>query len=253
MTWFAAVALIVHMHLFFLAALRLKNNGVADIAWGLGFVVVGWALIFSAGQPSNRLWLLVGLVTIWGVRLAGHILLRNRKKKEDWRYAQWRKQWGRWWLVRSYLQVFVLQGCLLAVVATPMFLVAGGSSVPLVIWDVVAVGVWLIGFLFEAVGDYQLTVFKSNPANKGKLLTTGLWRYTRHPNYFGEVALWWGVFLLVLPVPYGWLAIVSPALITYLLLKVSGIPMLEKKYQGRADFEAYKKRTNAFFPWFPGE
>jgi steroid 5-alpha reductase family enzyme len=145
----------------------------------------------------------------------------------------------------------MLQGLFLLITAYPVMLINHSKETGIVLLDVIGVIVWLKGFFFEAVGDYQLSKFKRNAGNKGKIMTRGLWRYTRHPNYFGETAMWWGIFLMALSVRYGWTAIVSPLMITFLLLRVSGITMLEKKYVGNKEFEEYAKRTSAFFPWFP--
>ncbi|MGB6867261.1 MAG: DUF1295 domain-containing protein, partial [Candidatus Aminicenantaceae bacterium] len=175
----------------------------------------------------------------------------NRGKGEDFRYAKWRHDWGRWFMLRSYFQIFMLQGAFLFIIALPIMLVNFSGREDLTAIDFLGIGVWCIGFFFEAVSDYQLRQFKKRPENKGKIITTGLWKYTRHPNYFGEVVLWWGIFLLALSVKNGWIVILSPLLLSFLILRVSGVTMLEKKYAGNAEFEAYAKRTNAFFPWFP--
>lgn len=235
----------------FLLALKKKDNSIVDIAWGLGFVGVAILTFFLKEGWTTRQILVSGLVFIWGTRLAIHIAIRNKGKGEDFRYAKWRKEWGRWFLLRSYFQVFMLQGVFLLVISLPIVFVNFSDGPGLSLTDFLGVGVWGVGFIFEAVGDYQLKRFKKRPENKGKIITTGLWKYTRHPNYFGEVAIWWGIFLLALPVKNGWFAILCPLLITFLLLRVSGVTMLEKKYAGNAEFEAYAKKTNAFFPWFP--
>jgi steroid 5-alpha reductase family enzyme len=249
---FAALVLLAFMSAIFVAALRLADNSIVDVAYGAAFVLVGWSTFAVYGTEHPRPLLVLGLVTVWGVRLAVHIFLRKLGEDgEDPRYRKWREEWGDTFLWRSFLQIFMLQGAVVYVVALPVLLVVnrpGGALGPL---DLLGVVVWLLGFLFEAAGDWQLLRFKRNPANKGHLIQRGLWRYTRHPNYFGEAVLWWGVFLVALGAPAGLLAIVSPLTIDYLLLKVSGIPMLEARYEGHPEFAAYKQRTNAFFPWFP--
>ncbi|WKZ24018.1 MAG: DUF1295 domain-containing protein [Candidatus Dojkabacteria bacterium] len=238
-----------YMTCWFIFSLFLKRNDIADIAWGLGFVLMAWLSFDYGTQPKYAL-LISLLVTIWGIRLALHIYLRNRKKTEDYRYLEWRKTW-RHFYIRSYLQVFMLQGVFLYVISLP-FLVTNlvpahfdSLLVPL------GVILWTVGFLFESVGDLQLSRFISQPENKGKLMTSGLWKYSRHPNYFGEVAVWWGIFLLAYAVTGNLLLIISPLLITVLLLAISGIPLLEKKYEGRADWEEYKRKTSALFPLPP--
>jgi len=241
---------------FVFAQIR-RRNDIADVLWGIGFVAIAIYGFFDHNVvPTLRQLVVVALVTIWGGRLAWHIFRRNRNKPEDYRYAKWRKDWGNWFYLRSYLQVFLLQGLLMVLVSAPVIFINrfDQSLIKLFSIDnflVIGVAVWVIGFYFESRGDRELKSFISDPNNKGKLLTTGLWAYTRHPNYFGEVTQWWGIFIIALGLPYGWLSIIGPLTITFLILKVSGVPMLEKKYEGNADFAEYKKRTNAFFPWFP--
>ena len=247
----AAAAVLIYMILWFIVSLVLKRNDVADVAWGGGFIVAALAALVSWGAATDRAVLVVALVIIWGARLALHIGLRNRGKGEDARYRKWREEWGRHATLRSFFQIYILQGVLLLVISLPAVRVITAPESPLAFLDLLGGGVWLTGFLFEAVGDWQLLQYKKDPANKGKVITTGLWRYSRHPNYFGEVTLWWGVFLLALAAPGGWMTIIGPITITGLILGVSGIPMLEKKYEGNAAFDEYKRRTSAFFPLPP--
>lgn len=238
--------------LWFGIAVGMKRNDVADVAWGLGYVVL--ALFLSLTRPVDARDVLVyGLVIVWGLRLSLHIHLRNRSREEDFRYRRWREAWGRWFFVRSYLQVFLLQGALLLLIASPMLVTSASTGPPLGWLARLGALLWAIGFFFEAVGDEQLRRFKADPSNEGEIMTEGLWRYTRHPNYFGEVTLWWGVFLIALPTSFGPWALVSPVTITVLILFVSGIPMLERKYAGDPDFEAYRERTSVFFPLPPKE
>jgi len=247
----AALTVLAYMTLVFILALLKKNNGVVDIAWGLGFIMVSWTVFLSNGQGHVRQWLALALVTVWGGRLAWHIFRRNRGKEEDFRYAAWRRQWGKYFIVRSFFQIFMLQGLLLLLVMAPLLLILGQEQPPLNLLDGLGALVWLAGILFEAVGDRQLAAFIKEPAHRGQLMTGGLWAYTRHPNYFGEAALWWGMGIIALSAPSGWLGLTGPLVITFLLLFVSGVPLLEKKYAGRPDWEEYKKRTPIFFPWFP--
>ena len=236
-----------YMSIWFVVGQILKRNDVADIAWGLGFVIVAWtAFVFSPAQSLLSL-LVNSMVTAWGMRLALHIYQRNRHKSEDARYAQWRIDWGRFVVIRSYVQIFLLQGMFLYIITLPVLLinVSGGE---LNLMNIGGMFVWLTGFLFEVISDKQLADFLKNPENKGKLMQTGLWHYSRHPNYFGEVTGWWGIFIIGLSLPYGWMTIVGPLTITTLILFVSGVPLLEKKYEGRPDFEAYKRKTSMFFP-----
>jgi steroid 5-alpha reductase family enzyme len=243
-----------YMTVWYVVALIKKDNSVADIAWGLGFVLVA-ACSFLFWRTALSLPLLAtSLVAVWGLRLSIHILARNRRKGEDPRYAAWRAKWGRSFVWRSYLQVFLLQGFFLIVISAPIVFVnvsplsPPGWGFP---WWLAGLLVWIAGFVFEAVGDAQLARFKRDPANKGKIMDRGLWKYTRHPNYFGESLMWWGIFVIALEAPYGWITIASPLLITFLLVKVSGVPMLERRYAGNPDFQAYARRTSAFVPWLP--
>lgn len=245
-----ALLLLIYMNVWFVFSLMKKRNDVADVAWGLGFVLVAWASLLLSDESSPLGILTTILVTVWGSRLAFHIFRRNKGKGEDYRYSEWRRQWGKWFYIRSYFQIYILQGILLLAVSTPVLIINQSNrtlSDPLVAAGFI---VWLIGFFFEVVGDWQLAQFLKDPANRGKLMTSGLWAYTRHPNYFGEVTLWWGVWLLSLTTPFAWVAILGPLTITFLILKVSGIPMLEKKLIEHPDFAEYKMKTNVFFPWF---
>ncbi len=241
----------VYMTIWFLIALRLRRNDVADIAWGGGFIIAAFIALFAAGTVTLRSAIVTLLVLIWGVRLAIHIGLRSSRKGEDPRYRAWRESWGRFFIVRSFFQIFMLQGLLLLVISFPVIQINVAPTSPLTLLDGLGIAVWLTGFFFEVTGDWQLKQFVQNPANRGKLINTGLWRYSRHPNYFGEVTQWWGIYLIALSTPRGWITILGPITITVLILFVSGIPMLEKKYHGRPEFEAYKRRTSAFFPLPP--
>jgi steroid 5-alpha reductase family enzyme len=248
----AAAVIFVYVNLVHLVALWKKDNGIMDAAWGTGFVLVAlFALGRADGLDARRL-LLGALVLAWGVRLSVHILIRNAGREgEDFRYRHWRETWGRWFYVRSYLQIYMLQGTVMLLVSLPILLVGARRGGPLGPLDALGAGVWLLGFAFEAVGDCQLLRFKRNPANKGRVMRYGVWRLTRHPNYFGEATLWWGCCLIAINVPGGWWALISPVLIDFLLLWVSGIPMLEAKYLDNPEYREYRRTTSAFFPWFP--
>ena len=241
-----AAALFIYMNVWFVIAVITKKNDVADIAWGLGFVCLSW-LAFAFSDASARAIVVNILVTIWGLRLAWHIARRNIGKPEDRRYAAWREEWKHFY-VRSYFQIFMLQGLLLFLIIQPVLFIQLSAQAPVNIIDHFGIGVWIIGFLFESIGDAQLKRFLSDPNNKGKIMTSGIWAYSRHPNYFGEVTQWWGIFLLAVSLPFGYITIIGPLTITFFILFVSGVPMLEKKYAGRPDFEEYKKKTSAFIP-----
>lgn len=251
MSYYATLSavLFVYMSLWFVVSILRKRNDVADVAWGLGFVLLAWTAYVLSGTHSARAMLVCILVSVWGVRLAWHIFKRNKGKTEDYRYLAWRKEWGAWFYPRSYFQVYLLQGVLLFLIITPVLLINKYDGGEFGLFDLFGVVVWLCGFYFEVVGDSQLARFIKEPANKGKLMQSGLWAYTRHPNYFGEVTQWWGLWIIALSVPYGFLGIIGPATITFLILKVSGIPMLERKMQEHPDFAAYSQRVNKFLPW----
>ena len=253
MNYYLTLALLLwaYMSLGFVISLVKGRNDVADVAWGLGFVLLAWTSFFLS-RASGTAGILVGiLVSVWGLRLAWHIHARNRGKAEDYRYMAWRLEWGKWFYARSYLQVYLLQGALLFLIALPVLIinrVAGGTFGFL---GGIGVGVWLFGFIFESVGDAELARFAKDPRNRGKILQSGLWRYTRHPNYFGEVVQWWGIGLVALGVARSWVGLIGPLTITILILKISGIPMLEKKMAENPDFADYKRRTSVFVPRFP--
>lgn len=235
-----------------LISLRLKNSSIVDLFWGLFFVLAVWQFFaLTDGAPARKL-LIAALVTVWGVRLSGHLLLRNWGQGEDFRYAQWRRETGPsyWW--KSYFRVFFLQGTIAWLLSAPL-LIAQFQADPaaLTVFDIAGAVVWGIGFFFEAVSDWQLRRFKADPANKGKLLTTGLWRYSRHPNYFGDAAQWWGFFLVAVSGPWGVLTVYAPLLMTLLLMRVSGVTLLERTLQARPGYEDYMARTSAFFPLPP--
>lgn len=182
-----ALILFGYMSLWFLISVVKKRNDVADVAWGLGFILLTWSSFFLFASFSLRGLIASILVSIWGSRLAWHIHRRNRNKKEDYRYLAWRQEWGRFFYIRSYFQVYLLQGALLYLIIVPVLLINSNAGSSFNVIDSLGILVWLLGFFFEAVGDAQLARFLQDPANRGKIMQSGLWRYSRHPNYFGEV------------------------------------------------------------------
>ena len=212
-----------------------KRNDIADTAWGLGFILVTiYNLLFN---PSFKLLISLILVSIWGLRLAIHIYNRNKNKKEDYRYKQWKNN--------AYLKVFITQGFFMWLICWPIIF----SQQNLNWLNILGIFIWIVGFYFEATADKQLKEFINNPNNKGKIMQSGLWANSRHPNYFGEVTMWWGIWLINLNP--NWWTIIGPLTITFLILKVSGVPLLEKKYEGNPEFEKYKKKVSVFIPWWP--
>jgi len=243
----SVVIVFVFMNLFFLLSLKLKRNDIADSAWGVGFIVLSLYHLIKSGLFLQTKIILTALVILWGLRLLIYTTIRNRKISEDFRYKNWKKQWGKTVILRSYLQVFLLQGFFMILIALPITLYnrfAGGTW----FWGFIGLLVWILGFYFETVSDIQMYNFKKDKKNKGKIMTTGLWSYSRHPNYFGEVTMWWGIWILTIGSNFWYIGLLGPLTITFLILKVSGIPMLEKKYEGNPEFEKYKKVTSPFFP-----
>ncbi len=234
---------------WFLVALYKKRNDVADVAWGLGFTVICTFLLYR--QPFSPLLLLMSvLVIVWGTRLSLHIHRRNGDKPEDFRYRKWREEWGKVFVVRSYLQVFVLQGAFMLIIASPLVWASAQPSPSWSIWTWLGILGWITGFLFQAVGDAQLAAFVKTK-KPGEIISTGLWKYSRHPNYFGEIVMWWSIFLMTVPLEGSLWFIVSPITITWLLAFVSGVPLLEAKYKDNPDFQEYKRKTSVLIPWPP--
>lgn len=225
----------VYMTLWYGLSVLKKRNDIADVAWGLGFVLVSVFNLISNPILKSKITLL--LILFWGTRLAWHIYQRNKDKKEDYRYQNWKKS--------AYLKVFLTQGFFMWLICFPILV-----SIDNVEWfNLIGILVWVLGFYFEALSDWQLKKFLDNPQNKGKIMQSGLWAYSRHPNYFGEVTMWWGIWLLNLSFVQNWWTIIGPLTITFLILKVSGIPLLEKRYEGNPEFEEYKKKVSPFIPW----
>lgn len=239
--------------LTYIIANRIKDASIVDIIWGAVQVIVAIVLLLLVDGTSYVRLLVSLYIVLWGVRLAWHIGSRKLGEPEDKRYQNFRKEWGDtyWW--RSILQIYVLQGLLASVMALPLIVVAHPENAQFTDhtwWVAIGSLVWWYGFLFEAIGDWQLRQFiKTKKA--GEIMTDGLWQYTRHPNYFGEVTQWWGLWIILVPLAYGWWALATPILITFLILKVSGITMLEKRYKDNKKYQEYKKRTSPFIPMPP--
>jgi len=236
-----------------LVSLWMKDCGIIDIFWGIGFVIVGWYYAVEQGLElmGLRNMVLLIMITLWGLRLAIYLAIRNLGKPEDYRYAQWRAENGKQWWWISYLKVFILQGVLLWIISS-IYYPSLSAKGDLQWFDYVGIGFWAIGLFFEAVGDWQMMCFKKYPVNKGKVMDQGLWRYTRHPNYFGDAMVWWGFFFFSLAHPNGIYYIFCPILMTFLLLKVSGVAMLEEGLkESKPAYATYIRQTSAFIPWWP--
>jgi steroid 5-alpha reductase family enzyme len=239
--------------LLWLLSLAKRDVSIIDVFWGLGFVGLTWLYRALGSETNPRQWLLLFLITVWGVRLAFYILWRNWGHGEDRRYQAMRVYRGEqfWWM--SLFTIFFLQAVLLWIIAAPLFVVQITAGQPAWSWtDILGVLFWGVGFFFEAVGDWQLARFKADPTNRGRVMRSGLWAYTRHPNYFGDAMVWWGYFFFALSVPGGAWTVIGPLLMTFLLLKVSGVALLEQTItERRPEYRDYINRTSAFVPWFP--
>jgi steroid 5-alpha reductase family enzyme len=249
------VGVLLFMTVMFIISRVVKRTDIVDAAWGPGFVVAAAsALLVSKYEYDiglNLQTLVTLLVVVWAARLSYTISKRLISKAEDQRYVDLRKQWKGNVAVNTYLRIFVTQALLATVISAAVIQINLSEQMPLGIIAYFGLFIWLLGFIFEAVGDWQLKRHLANPKNKGKLMTGGLWKYTRHPNYFGEATMWWGIFIIALQLPYGWLGIITPVVITYLLLFVSGVPMTEKSFGGRPGWKAYAARTSKFLPLPP--
>ncbi len=250
-----AVLISAVMLIVWVISIPCKDVSIIDLIWGLGFVFIGW-LTFVITEPNSspsRL-LLPCLTTIWGLRLSGYLALRNLGHAEDPRYAKMRAYSGEvFWIVSLY-KVFLLQGVIMWIVSLPL---QAGITNAKPGWHVLhfaGIALWCIGLFFETIGDWQLARFKSESANKGRVLDTGLWRYTRHPNYFGDFCVWWGLYSVSIAHGSNYWTVISPLVMTLFLMKISGVGLLEKSLkQTKPEYENYIKRTSSFFPLPPGK
>ncbi|MFX0000664.1 MAG: DUF1295 domain-containing protein [Candidatus Hodarchaeota archaeon] len=261
---YSALFLLIYLFIAFVVGTIKKNNGLMDIFYGPGYSVVALTSViyyFIINNTVNiRQIIVTVLVIIWSIRLATYVFIRNRGKPEDYRYAAMRRRWKTNIILKSLIRVYIFQGIVIFIVAFPVWFVNISPNPPLesfvdfiglTLW--IGIIVWLIGFLFETFGDYQLYRFKQDPNNKGKVLDKGLWKYSQHPNYFGEVTQWWGIYIIALATPFGFISIIGPIFITYMIIKVSGIRLLDKRFEGDDKYAEYKRKTRVFFPWFPKE
>ena len=244
----AALSILVYMTLCFIVSVILKRNDVADIAWGLGFVITSLVVLVIRHNATLTTISAFILVLIWGSRLSLHIGLRNIKKPEDFRYKTWRDTWGKWFYLRSFFQIYILQGFLMLLILLPVLAILSDKSSKNLAILVIGVLVWLFGFCFESIGDRQLVSFLKDKNRTATIMQKGLWKYTRHPNYFGEITQWWGLGLIAISVYYGWIGLLGPITITFLITKVSGIPLLEKNYANNPEYIKYKLKTSVLIP-----
>lgn len=246
----AAITIAVIMISTWIISVLINNASIVDIVWGLGFVVVAWSLVINIEDAYRaRQILLAILISLWGVRLGGYLAKRNIGHGEDWRYRAMRKRHGAKFPVVSLITVFGLQGFLMWVVSLPVQFASAETDTPIGPIAVMGIVLWIVGFAFETVGDAQLSRFKKNPDNQGKVMSTGLWSLTRHPNYFGDAVMWWGIGVIAAETGWGVIGFIGPSVMTYFLLKVSGVPMLERSLTKRREgYDEYVARTSAFFP-----
>jgi steroid 5-alpha reductase family enzyme len=250
----SAAAVAAGMVTLWLLSIALADVSIVDVYWGLGFATIAWIAAWSAPRWSPRAMLVLTLVSLWALRLALHLFLRWRGAKgEDRRYAAIRRKAGARFVRRSLISVFGLQGVLMWIVSVPLQLAIVRGSAPIGWLGWLGVAIFAAGWACESIADLQLTRFRGVHANADRVLDTGLWAWSRHPNYFGEVVLWWGLFLVTVEGTGAWWTIVSPLTVTMLLVRVSGIPMLEHGMQRRRpEYAEYVARTSAFIPLPPG-
>lgn len=259
----SAGSIAILMLAVWLLSIPLKNVSIIDIAWGFGFVVVAWTG-FAVADTFSFDWphlLLPTVVSAWGLRLTIHLAIRNIGKPEDYRYVEMREKRRSSFVWSSLIRVFLLQGVIMWVVSLPIQAAAAfpvtttPDGSPCLILTAAGLAVWLAGFFFETVGDFQLARFKADETRKGQVMDRGLWRWTRHPNYFGDFCVWWGHWLLCLAVSemsLTWWTVISPAIMSFFLIKVSGVALLEKAMRQRSpEYADYILRTSSFFPWPP--
>ncbi|MFW6311415.1 MAG: DUF1295 domain-containing protein [Nanoarchaeota archaeon] len=234
--------------LFYIIGLIKKDNSFVDIGWGLGFIVITlYSLLSVQATPVD--YIIFFMVSIWGLRLTWHISDRKLGAPEDFRYQKWREEWN-YFYIRSFLQIYMLQGILLYIIAYPAVKLIISPETNIGWVGFLGICIWIIGFAFEVIADWQLKKFLQNRNDENKIMDSGLWKYSRHPNYFGESVVWIGVFLLTFDVTGSLLTVVSPISITLLIRFVSGVPLLEKRFENNARYQKYAKQTNIFFPWF---
>lgn len=249
----ALIVIMIMMTSLWVVSVFIKNVSIVDLFWGLGFVITGWFYYFHTEGFEPRKLVLMIMVTIWGLRLSGYLAWRNVGRGEDFRYQQFRRNYGEnryWWI--SFFQTFLLQGVLMWLISVPLLGAQYHTgNLHLGIIDFVGIALWIIGITFESGGDFQLARFKADPSNKGKVLDSGFWKFSRHPNYFGDTAVWWGYGLLSVAAG-SFLPALGSLLMTALIIKVSGVVLLEKSLVSKKPgYKEYIERTSAFIPWFP--
>lgn len=248
--------LLAYFTVWFVISQVKKNNGLIDIAWGMSFVVTAISSMILSGSVNIVKLVVLLIIVLWGFRLSSYLFIRNWKKEEDFRYQAMRKKWKTKLKTKAFFKVFLTQSIFSYIISLPIIL-TNLYSEKLNSWYHwvlfgLGIAIFIFGFIFEVLADRSLKVFKKDPNNKGKILQTGVWSLSRHPNYFGEATLWWGIGLLSISsfIPILFLGLISPLIMTILLRFVTGVPLLENKYKGNEAFEEYKKKTPIFIPSF---
>lgn len=250
----SAAAIVAMMLMLWVASLVRRNASIVDVFWGPGFALVAWVGFAIGDGAPPRQWLSLALTSVWALRLGGYLGWRNWGRGEDPRYAALRRRQGDRFGLRSLLTVFGFQGLVMWVVSLPVQQAQAAPEPAALSWvEGMGALLWVVGISFESLGDWQLARFRADPTNRGRVMSRGLWAWTRHPNYFGDALVWWGLFLVAFPTGGGAWTVVSPVLMTFLLLRISGVALLERSLRkNKPDYVAYAERTSSFLPWPPG-
>lgn len=249
--WYLPIFIFLYMSALFLLSFKYKRYDVIDVAWGPGFIIIVLlSIYFREMILDQRSFFLIILIIFWGLRLFIHTYNRNLHQGEDWRYHKWHNEKSCKYSLCTFLQVFMFQGALMMIIALPLAYSLSLTLLPMFDINYLGLGLAVTGFILEAIADLQRSKFLAKDVNKNKLMITGLWRLSRHPNYLGEIIFWWGIYFLVWGMANSWMLIIAPITISYTLIFVSGLPT-EKKYHGRKDFLEYKRKTSPLFLWFP--
>lgn len=246
------LVLFTYFFLLFVLGQIVKDNSIVDIGWGFGYVIAAVYTFFRSGHYGLRTTLITLMITVWGLRLTYYLAKRNLGKPEDYRYVKMRKRWGdSFALVKAFFNVYFLQFAVMAVVSLPIVNASINPDQSIHWFNYLGIFLWALGFFFEVVGDYQLRKFKENPKNKGEIMDQGVWSLTRHPNYFGDASMWFGIFFIAVTNLGNVWTIISPIVMTVFLYFVSGVRMLEKRYEGNEKYDEYKKHVSKFIPRLP--
>ncbi len=262
---YSIITLYIYIFIAAIIGISKKNNAIMDVFYGPGYFVLiasSWAFhIYFTKSFTLRQIITTILILIWSIRLATYVHIRNRGKPEDKRYANMRQKWknqGKSVVLMSIMKIYVFQGLVIIIVGfagvwinviDDPLLSLFQDPLGLTLW--IGIVIWALGFYFETVGDFQLYSFLHDPNRTKRIMDEGLWKYTQHPNYFGEVTQWWGIYIIAIGVPYGFIMIFSSLYITWQIISVSGVRLLSKNFQGNEEYQAYQKRTSQFIPWFP--